>query len=125
VSVNLEDLLGRLGQARRDLLDIRKRRASFQCERERDTAQSRACWVASFVPEVRGDYGRVEAEAYWDHAGGNADDGENHHLYWCQPCQERERLRGAWSKAKGRYGALKATVTRVAMRLAAAQESRP
>lgn len=76
------------------------------------------CWKATFVPEVRGDYGRIEQSAYWDHAGGNAEDGENHHLLWCDPCQKRERIRAGLAPARRRLAGLKTELWRIAKRLA-------
>ena len=75
-------------------------------------------WKATYVPEVRGDYGRIEQEAYWDHAGGNAEDGENHHLLWCGPCQKRETIRKGLAPARRRLAGLKSAIWAAAKKCA-------
>ena len=88
------------------------------CEYQFKPEDFTACWKATYVPEVRGDYGRIEQEAYWDHAGGNAEDGENHHLLWCGPCQTRETIRKGLAPARRRLAGLKSAIWAAAKKCA-------
>ena len=113
-------LLASAHQARMEVERIRREMRACQCEREADeqSRQIKPCWKASFIPEVRGDWGRIECAAYWDHAGGNAEDGENHHLLWCGPCQTRETIRKGLEPARRRLAGLKSAIWQAAKKCA-------
>lgn len=108
-----------LHQARLEFQRLRAGMAALKCDRETawdlEFAQGssqlkdedrKPCWKATFVKAQIGDFGRVELPEYWDHAGGNSDDGD-HHLLWCTPCQSREKLRPSFVAAKSRLAHLK------------------
>lgn len=99
----LELACQKLAHAKMERDQLRQVMRWLSCEREHQ-GQGKPCWKATWEPEQRGDFGRIEFSGYWDHAGGNDDDGENHWLHWCRPCQLRERVRPAYRSAVVAYG---------------------
>lgn len=116
----IESLLSKAHAARMEVRRIEREMRACVCAREFDDdhPQEKPCWKAVYISEVRGDWGRIEQEAYWDHAGGNAEDGENHHLLWCEPCQKRESLRPQREPARRRLAGLKSAIWAAAKKCA-------
>lgn len=93
----------------RDRALLARKALDYTCERERldpeglSRKQQRPCWKATHVNAQVDGYGRVELCGYWDHAGGNEDNGD-HALLWCGPCQLRQVAHLAYRKAVKAHG---------------------
>lgn len=97
----MEEILRQLLVAKLEHDQLRSKLAAFHCEREVGT--TRPCWKATLVPPERDYEGRVELAGYWDHAGGNADDGD-HVALWCVACRQREEARPSYQRAVYAFG---------------------
>jgi hypothetical protein len=114
-------LLADAHRARMEVQRIEREMRACQCQREDTDAQDAPCWKATWNPpeyDTSMDAPRLAFPGYWDHAGGNADDGKNHHLLWCKPCQQREKLRAGLEPARRRLAGLKSAIWAAAKRAA-------
>lgn len=115
-----DDLLARAHRARMEVRRIEAEMRACKCDREFDDdhPQDAPCWKGTYIPDVRGDCGRIECASYWEHAGGDAEDGENHHLLWCAPCQKRETIRKGLEPARRHLAGLKSAIWAAAKKCA-------
>ena len=116
----IESLALKMHRARTQAETLRKQMAACECQREEEQ-NGRPCWKATWIPpeydnSMDAPLLRLQRD-YWDHAGGNAEEGDPRWAPWCEPCAKREQLRPLRTQASRSLGALKTAFWRAAKRL--------
>ena len=115
----IEALVLKMHRTRVQAETLRKQMAACECQRE-ERQNGWPCWKATWIPpeyDNSMDAPRLAFRGYWDHAGGNAEEGEPRWAPWCDSCAKREKLRAPYAKAKRLLGTLKTMLWRAAKRL--------